>query len=280
VFVEVIRTHQPRSRVICRAMVDGLKVCGVPFKETPEEHYCGPTADIAVFYGLHGRLSDAFIEYRRTGRKAVYVDLGFWCRTAGGKLYGYHKVAVNSRHPTAYFQNRQKTSNRFAKLSVPILPWRKGGRHILVAGMGAKASAVEGFKPTQWEEAAIREIRRYSDRPIIYRPKPSWRGATPIDGTIFDDGNADLNQVLGDCHAVVSHHSNVCVDAILAGIPAFCWHGVAVPMSLRDLTLIETPLYLDGREEWAWNIAYTQWRPDEMSMGDTWRYLQDEGVLV
>jgi hypothetical protein len=260
-------------------MADGIKASGDTATEVSEEFYNGPRLDAGVFYGLAGKLRQAFIEYRREGKKAVYIDLGYWSRTEGGKLYGYHKIAVNGRHPTAYFQARAMPHDRVKRLGVSIRPWNKGGRHILVAGMGAKAADVEGFKPNQWEEAAIRELKRFTDRPIIYRPKPSWNNPIRIEGTTFSGKEERLEDVLADCHAVVSHHSNVCVDAICSGIPAFCWHGVATPMSLKELALIENPIYPDGREQWAANIAYTQWRPDEMKTGAAWKYLKDEGIV-
>lgn len=276
--VEIIRSHQPRARIVCDSMAEGIKSCGEAIHYVDEPSYTGPRGDICVFYGFFGRILDAYKDYRRLGRHCVYIDLGYWGRVEGGKLYGYHKVAVNSRHPTAYFQNRPKNSDRFARLRVPILPYKRTGTHILLAGMGAKGAAFEGFKANEWEEAAVREIRRFTDRPIIYRPKPSWRGALAIAGTLFDT-NESLEPALEDCHAVVTHHSNVAVDGLVAGIPAFSWHGVANPLSLRDLALIETPLYPEHREQWAWDIAYTQWRPDEMRTGACWRYLKDEGLL-
>lgn len=278
--VEIIRSHQPRARIIGDAMAEGAKKRGYAVQNTSEPQWSGARGDFCIFYGFYGKMMDAFRQYRQEGKSCVCVDLGYWGRTEGGKLYGYHKVAVNSRHPTAYFQNRPKASDRFSRHGVPILPWRTRGSHIVVAGMGAKAAAFEGFKPNQWEEAAVRVLRQHTDRPILYRPKPSWRAAVPIEGTIFDhSGNEQLEGALKDCHAVVSHHSNVCVDAILAGLPAFCWHGVASPLSLKDLSLIETPLYPEDREQWAWDIAYTQWRPTEMATGECLAYLKEEGLI-
>lgn len=277
--VEVIESTGPRARLVCDALMHGIRICGDGARHTKEEFYNGPTSDAAAFYGLYGKIRQAFIHYRQPPRKAVYVDLGYWKRTEGGKIHGYHKIAVNSRHPTAYFQQRNYPYHRFHQMGVPILPWKKGGRHILIAGMGAKAADVEGFKPTQWEQAAVEELQRYTDRPIIYRPKPSWRNYVHIDGTILSPGDQRIEDVLEDCHAVVSHHSNVCVDAILAGIPVFCWHGVASVMGLKDLSLIESPIYPEGRDQWAANIAWTQWTPAEIKTGAAWRYLKDEGIL-
>jgi len=145
--------------------------------------------------------------------------------------------------------------------------------------MGAKAADCEGFATHEWELGAVAAIQQHTDRTIIYRPKPSWRNPEPIDGTIFSPRTQPLMEVLENCHAVVSHHSNVCIDAILEGVPSFCAQGVALPMSRSDLSQIESPIYPDGREQWAADIAYTQWRPDEMRDGLVWRYLKDEGII-
>lgn len=278
--IDVIMTPgNRRSRIICEAMSEGINRFGDNSSIIKEEFYCGANKDAAVFYGLYGKLRNAFIDYKRSAKKAVYIDLGYWSRTEGGKLYGYHKISINNRHPTAYFQKRAYPGDRFKRLGLDIKPWNKTGTHILVAGMGAKAADVEGFKPSEWESAAVRELRRFTDRPIIYRPKPSWKHALPIEGSILSPPSQRLDEVLQNCFAVVAHHSNVCVDALLEGIPVFCFHGVASLMGLKEIAKIEAPIYPDGRYEWACNVAYTQWRPDEMKRGEAWRYLRSEGIV-
>jgi hypothetical protein len=275
----MISNGNARSRIVADAMANGIPKYGDQVKVIREEFYNGPECDVAAFYGLYGNCKQAFMDYRRTGKKAVYIDLGYWERTQGGKLYGYHKVAVNARHPTAYFMKRPMPMTRFKQLGLEVKPWRREGTHILIAGMGAKAAAVEGFAPNQWEITALRELRKHSDRPVIYRPKPSWRSPEKIDGTTFSPNSQPLADVLDDCWATVSHHSNVCVDGLIEGIPTFCYHGVGSVMGLQELSKIEDPIYPDGREQWAANIAWTQWRPDEMEGGHAWRYLRDEGIV-
>lgn len=260
-------------------MAMGIRKHDEQAREIIEEFYNGPVSQIAVFYGLRGNLRQVFADYRMYQRKAVHVDLGYWNRTEGGKLYGYHKVTVNNRHPTAYFQNKRHPHDRFSKLGLQIKPWRTNGEHILVAGMGPKAADVEGFAPNQWEKDAVAKLRMHTDRPIIYRPKPSWHHPEPIDGTMLSPNNQPLEEVLRKCHAVVSHHSNVCVDALIEGVPVFCVKGVAVTMGLNDISKIEEPLIPDGREQWAADIAYCQWRPDEMKEGLVWRHLKNEGLI-
>lgn len=265
-----------RSKLIAKALLRGIGRHEGNVQFIRARDYQGkPEADVAIHYGFAEGLRRIFEQYRDEGRKAVYVDLGYWHRRKRTRFDGYHKLVLNSRHPTEYFQNKRHAPDRFNRLGVKIAPWRKAGRHIVVVGMSGKGALAEGFRPEQWERQTIAQLRELTDRPIIYRPKPNWQEARPIPGTIFQRG-VELDEALRNCHAVVCHHSNVAVDAILAGVPAICPIGVASVMGGTDLTHIESPPMPDGRHQWAADIAYTQYTMDEMISGEAWQYLKSE----
>lgn len=267
-----------RSKMIAKVMQQGIIRSGDKARLVNSNTFDGKvTADAAVFYGLSDKLDQVFKVYREQST-AVYIDLGYWQRRINNKYDGYHKVSVNNRHPTAYFQNRQHDAERFKRLDIEIQPWKEGGSSVLLAGMSSKACWAEGLANEQWERNAAKMIRVGTPMPIYYRPKPTWTGARIINGTHFQR-NIDLAQAFSDCHAVVTHHSNVAVDAILAGVPVFCVEGVATPMACTDLRKIATPLRPDGREQWAADIAWTQFTPNEMANGLPWRVLRAEGVI-
>lgn len=269
---------QHRSRLICEAMLHGIRRCGDRPTLVEAARYAGPDAEIAVMYGMHGELFRAFNDYVASGRKAVYIDLGYWGRREGGRWAGYHKVSVNARHPTAYFQNRVHDGSRLRRFGLHPKPWRSG-QHILIAGMGHKTALVGEPAGGDWELEVVAEIRKHTDLPIVYRPKPSWKAAQPIGGTIFSPQTQDLGEVLANACAVVTHHSNVAVDGLVDGIPAFCWHGVASVMASQDLSEIHQPRKPDGREQWMRDIAWCQWSVDEMRLGLPWRHLKSEGLI-
>lgn len=272
-----------RSVAICQAMFQGIRAVGDKVDYLRDIAYVQPDADVAVFYGMSGNLRRIFEDYQAVGRIAVYIDLGYWSRRAPGgrktRYNGYHKFSINARHPTAYFRNRQHDGGRLAVHGIAIQPWRSAGGHILIAGMGTKASKFEGFPYEEWERSAIDRIRAMTDRPIVYRPKPNCKQAKPIAGTIYSPPEQPIEAVLSNCHAVVTHHSNVAVDGLVAGVPCFCWEGVATPLALQSLAQIESPVTHDGREQWAADIAWTQWNLAEMADGSAWRYLRDEGLV-
>jgi hypothetical protein len=260
-------------------MAEGISAAGDSVHIFPAHCYRQPHAEIAVFYGFDRNLQKVMRDYRAAGKAVVYVDLGYWNRREGGPLHGYHKVSVNGRHPTAYFQGTKHSADRFDRLGIAIQPWKPAGRHIIVAGMSAKGAEAEGFDPHAWEEWTIEELRNVTDRPIIYRPKPSWIEARPIPGSKFAPGLDDLPGLFVDCHAVVTHHSNVAIDALMAGIPAFVTDGPATALCFRDLERIESPWRPDGRAQFAYDLAHAQFKVSEMRDGTVWRHLKTEGLI-
>lgn len=258
-------------------MAAGARRLGLPMDYRPSTQYQRVQHDVAIFYGLANGLRRVFDDYR-DGHKAIYIDLGYWGRRKRTRYDGYHKLVLNNRHPTAYFQRRQHGPERFAQFGLQIQPWREAGKHILVIGMSAKAAAADGRPAESWESATINELRLITDRPIVYRPKPNWLEARPIPGSTFGKGQT-LEEALRDCHAVVAHHSNAAVEALIAGVPCICPSGAASVLSGHELSQIETPPMPDGREQWAWDLAHTQYSIEEMQDGTALRYLMNEGLI-
>lgn len=270
-----------RSVIIANAMAKGIAKTGDRVRLVNSREHPGVTSDVYVGYGWGGGMRFIWEQYKAAGRPAVYIDLGYWGRRNRTKHDGCHKIVVNSRHPNDYFQRVKHPSDRFKQLGLVVKPWRRSAAtdRVLLIGMSGKAAQAEGLHPERWERETAALLRRKTDRVVVYRPKPNWSRARPIPGTAHQ-GNVPVETALADgVHAVVSHHSNICVDAVLSGIPAFCVDGVALPMSLTDMTRVDDPWYPDEREQWAWDIAYTQWNIDEMMLGLPWRHMKSEGLV-
>lgn len=277
--LKVICYQFPESRrsVLCaQAMCEGIGRLGDQVSVRNSRDYVKPEADIAVFYGL----SQAILhDYSKPGHKAVFLDLGYWAREG---QEGSHKIVVNSRHPTRYFQTRRHQNDRFSALGIKIRPWRMNGSSIMVIGMSGKAAAAQGFRPEQWERETIAALKKITNRPIIYRPKPNWNGSTQIEGSEFQKGHPQGNDVpekLRETWCVVTHHSNVGVDALLTGVPVYSVEGAASVLSTKALHDVDNPIRPEGREQFAADLAYTQWTVSEMRRGAPWKHLKEEGLI-
>lgn len=249
-----------RYRKVALAMMEGIRRCGDnSVLSDVRSPFIG--GDAAVIWGWKRR--DLLKKYRQF----AYVDIGYWNRDE------YFRVSVNGWSPDLYVQ-AGLPSKRFERLGLEIKPW-KTGSEILIAGSSPKAAIDHGFSYMEWE---IRTAKSLKDcgYPLIYRPKPTDRMQSPIDGIGYD--TRPVSQALASARAVVTHHSNSAVDALLAGIPVHCETGAAACMSvpLDQVCEANEP---DGRVQFLHDVAWLQWTMAEMLSGECWAHLKDRGLI-
>jgi hypothetical protein len=284
--VLVLSSRKRRAKEICPELVAGARRSGYRVQLLWADQYREPITDILMHYGFDGSrdsiIAKAHEDYKRAGLKAIYVDLGYFKNRAALGRYGdYHRFSINARHPDAYFQNVKHPGDRAAALRVRVAKRITQGRKIVVCGCSTKASAFD--RVVGWEEQAITELRRHTDRPIVYRPKPQrakYGQLPPIAGTEYSHPmSRKLEHELVDAWAVVSHHSNAGLDALVAGVPCFQVEGVALSLGLDDLSKIETPRLPDAdeRQQLVNDVCYTQWNGREYEQA--WLHFKYEGLV-
>lgn len=260
-----------RSRQIASAMAEGATRAGIA-AELVQDWAPRPGVDVGLAYGWGH--PETFRQYRDGGRHFVHIDLGWWQRKPDGRpLDGYHKVVVDARNPAPDIISGGAA--RFQGLGIKIAPWRESGRHIVLAGMSEKSAGTWGFRALEWEQLTIDLLRKLTSRPIIYRPKPSWPGARPIQGVGFSGGAEPIEKALDGAHALVAFNSNTAVDALLAGVPISVSTGPCLKLSTA-LAEIEHPRRPEGREALMEAIAWQQWSIEEMRIGACWDWLRGQ----
>jgi hypothetical protein len=270
-------TH-PRARRVGEALFEGAQRVGWRAAMADPSDHVG--AELVLSYGWKHR--PVFEACRAAGGHFLYVDLGYWQRRAfRGDFNGLHKVVLDARHATAYFQRRRK-GDRLADAPA-VRPWATGGRHILLAGLSDKGAQSWGCRPYEWELRTIAALRRVTDRPIVYRPKPSWAGAQPIAGAGFSPLQEPLEAALQGAHALVTPYSNAGIDALLAGVPVCSEEGLASVLA-TPLAEIEQPRRPDdfdgyGREQFRADVSYTQFSRNEIVTGAMFRQFLADGLI-
>lgn len=168
----------------------------------------------------------------------------------------FYRVTKNA------FQHRglgESDGARFERFGIKVKPWKKNGSNIIVCVQSQGYHDRMGCN--DWLERTVKRLRAASDRNIIVREKKSFR---PL--------HADLK----NAWCVVTHASNAAVESILAGVPAICTGDCAASvMSRHDPMSIESPIYPEGRFEWASVLADNQWTFAEMAAGDAWRKINE-----
>ena len=159
---------------------------------------------------------------------------------------------------------------KFAKDDeLDILDWKKGGKHIIVFPPSWWLCKNLGMSAEKVLQDTIDELKKHTDREIRVRVKKIKGQYNPV----------PLHEDLKDAHAVVSFQSSAAAKAIIKGIPSFTItdkYSAAIPMSLTDLSKIETPIYPENRYEWLCNLANHQFYASEIQSGYAKRYLDEQ----
>ena len=212
-----------------------------------EDYEIGDEPGIPLVWGVL-RGSDFIVDDAiNNGRNFLYCDHAYFDR---GHLKNY-RILLN-RHGLGNLRNCDFDRQRL--LNVRLSPWRKTGSHILVCP--PTEYFMNAHHCPMWLENTLSTLQAHTDRPIIVRGKPS-----------ADAPQAPLSDQLLDCHALVTHSSNIAVEAIIAGVPAVVHSDcAAISVSESRLDRIEKPKMPD-RELWLANLAYTQFTFHEILNG-------------
>ena len=123
------------------------------------------------------------------------------------------------------------------------------------------------------------EIRKHTNRPIIYRPKPKRRVFPPIPGTTYSTKPELIEAVLRGAHVLVTHSSACAVNAILMGVPAICLgRCAATPVSGNSLETIENPFFPEAAllRWWIACLMWFEWTMEEYESGKAWEFIRAE----
>lgn len=200
----------------------------------------------------------------RRGRPFWTLDNGYW-QPARGTAQGYYRFCYRGMSP-AYLEKtqflRRPTLGRHQ-----FKDWRKDGGHVLLAMPGVHFGAALGIDVKGWCATIVGEVYAQTQkvgRELRVRVRDETR-------PLADD--------LRDCWALVTHSSNVAVDAVLAGIPVFVQPtSPAAPVGRLDLDLAN-PL-TPGRDRWLYSLASQQFTIAEMCSGEAWKWMQRIAAYV
>lgn len=272
-----LHSDKPRERILAASFCEGVnKYPGDTAFTKPldPEAPVDESADVAVMVGV--KSLDLWTRYSRTGCNVVMLDKGYTRHTSPGavRAWQYWRMSMNAHHPTSYLMKYSRPDDRMRALNLSFKPYQGTNRNVLLAGSSEKYHRFHGLpEPTQFAQKTVKRINSFWNGDIVYRAKPSWKGAVPITGARFDN-KKDLYEELSTTHCVVTHGSNICFEALLAGVPVIVLgDAVAKPICNAELCTINSGYFPSAVEvrQWASNLAYCQWTLGEFASGNAWR---------
>jgi hypothetical protein len=249
------------------------------------DHY--DNYDVAVIWsvlwsGRMARNKQIWDINRGLGKPVIVLEVG------GIKRGITWKVGLNGINRTAYFGEQNNDRTRAANLGLVCKPWRSNGNFILIAGQHDKSLQWQDMpRMSNWFLQTYEEVRKYTDRPILFRPHPRCRlehierglknvirqEPRHVNGT-YDDFDMQFNNIW----ATVSYSSNPGIHSIISGVPSFVSNSsLAYPVAndINNLQDIENPLMPD-RTQWLNDYAHTEYTVQEIAQGLPLKQLTDK----
>lgn len=280
--IEAWPMHGPlNSKTIFQKFIQSIKNTGDEVHENRETN-----GDVAVIWSVlwRGRMQGykkIWDRYRSQGKPVIVIEVGGLRRNLS------FKIGINGINRDADFANQTFDDTRWPLFKHELRPWNPTGDLIVICGQHDASEQWKGLpRMSIWIEQQIKEIRRYTSRPILVRPHP--RNHIGFDENKFKNvkvrlpkrdyrtyDDTDFKATLERTWAVVNHSSNPAMEAVIKGIPVFVsesslCHDVG-NISLAD---INTPA-MPNRHSWADKLAYTEWFEDEIEQGIPWQRIKN-----
>lgn len=256
------------SHKIAGAACLGLQAAGFEVEAVP-----APTAaaNRVVIWGLgHPKAQELLRTLVPAGITVIGWDVGYWRR---GLRF---RVSFNDAHPRQYVMAKARSPDRFLADKITLREDADPAGPVLLIGIGRKSAATYDEKPGEWEDRALAKIRAaWPGRRVIFRPKRGGGSHAPAGVPVAASGQ--IEPLLRGAAAVYCRHSNVAVDAIIAGVPAIAEDGAAAAVceNAAAPARLPAPLPRETRLAFLGNLAWFQWSEDEIEHRACWWAIED-----
>ncbi|WP_346900620.1 hypothetical protein [uncultured Roseibium sp.] len=219
------------------------------------EDETGYRPGVPIVWGVL-RGSDTVVQYAKDNNQYFfYIDHAYFSRGHGVN----YRITRNGYEAGPI---RECPPDRLSALDIEMQSWNRDGSVILVCP--PTDYFMNAHDCHDWLEMTLATLKSHTDREIVVRVKPQpGETVEPIE------------DVFRRSFALVTHSSNIAIEAAIAGVPVFVSEtSAAAPVGRTDFSLIENPVYPD-RTPWLQHLAYNQYSMTELGDGTAWRMLRE-----
>ena len=248
---------------------------GCPVEKKLVENFEYEPSEVAVIFGVHKSKvkkswprGAVFRQQREKKLDVIVLETGYINRGDGESHH--YAAGFNGLNGRADFRNKNMGPDRWDALRVQLRPYSRGD-HVLLCSQVPWDASVDHTDHKKWVFETAKRLQGLTNRPIVFRPHPLAK-LPPIPGCGFSE--KPLEEEVANAHAVVTFNSNSAVESLILGKPVFAFDegSMVWEVANRNLQDINEPLY-PARQQWARDIAYCQWTPEEMAKGMAWAHL-------
>jgi len=296
------RNNNPEKPAILQNFIQGVKAFGdngiVHTGSNPLP------CDVAVLQGFMHESSphsphlvvrkNVLDTQKRNGKRTIVVDSNLFLYVDKTNPGNYLRYSYDGVFPTtAEYCWDNPDPARWQQISkdlnIKLKPWRTAGNHVLICMQRNGGWSMKGLDAWQWLANTIKELRRYTDRPIIVRGHPGdakskrvikmQRFPVPITmhNVYFSDlENRTLVQDLRNAWATVVYNSSPSVASTIEGVPVFVFDKQdcqAGEVANTNIANIEDPQTFD-RQNWLEKISMCHWNFEDLKSGRAWKHMK------
>lgn len=181
-----------------------------------------------------------------------FIDSGYTNFLEPNKKW--HRLVRNHMH---FGKEFDAPTSRLQNFPIFPVPWRKNGEIIYVLEPGPFAANVFHVNLKTWKYDVAKELRKYTDKRIVFRKKAPLRQRPKLIKQLLDE----------DYYCIVSINSNAATEAIWTGIPAITLGThITNPVTRNKLSDIND-LYYGDISKWLCMLSYSQFTKEELMNG-------------
>lgn len=253
-FTVLASARSPHQIAHQAALVQGFRALGIP--ATTSSGTNSRTKFVACWGWRSGRV------LRAKGFEVLVLERGYL-----GNRFEWTSLAWNGLNGNGKFAPTPNDGGlRFRENFKPLKPWNPQGSYILIMGQVPGDASLRGKDMMPWYAATAKEAAEHYNLPVFFRPHPEAlkKGFRQIvKGT--NRSRCGLDEAIAGAALVITYNSNSGVDSVLAGKPTLAMDqgSMAWPVTAHTIGAIVTP----EREAWAHELAWRQWKLDEIKSG-------------
>jgi hypothetical protein len=220
-----------------------------------------------VIRGLSSSSQAAINHCWNNDRTFYYIDTGYFGNY--GKIKTWHRITKNNLQNLGPIIDRP--GDRLKKMLDYQYTKRANGSKILICPPSEKVMSLWGqLDPESWTKQIIEELKKYTDRSVEVRLKPTRTERV---------SNKTIESALAnDVYCLITYNSIAATESLIFGKPAIALGPNSAQLICnKELSEIEN-LYYPSKDEmmsFMRHLSYCQFNKKEMQDGTAWRILHE-----
>lgn len=258
-----------------------LKKYNYNFKFNNFDNY--EESKIAIMWGIYCNYKSntlyrkkIYENQKKKGNKVLIIEVGFLKRDI------YYSLGWNSIVNFGKYNLENISENRWKELNINLKENKiNNDGYILLCGQVPWDTQLQHINYKKWLFDIVNEIRKYTNRKIVYRPHPKQNKKNKmailnVPNTINSKNESILDD-FKDTYAVIALNSNSLLDAMIEGLPIFAFDKGTVVYDLanHNISNIENPKFPTNDEKFKklYEISYMQWNEAELKNNIAIKYI-------